>query len=263
MPFENGIARVGKKDGDPTSDQWIDWHYINKEGKTVWEAKNEIEDQSIIVTPADYDPKKKYGVLFTLPYTGGESRYYMRKYLNDWKTKDQLQNFYDKFLTKANINNPLILVLVPGYGSERDHDVKGFTNAIERYDNRIKKDLEILKKEYSIDDASLYLAGFSLGGDLSWALSHKNPTLFKGAIINGSRCGYPTVNSIKILKEKNFKFYIGMGEQEWIVRTQGAQAAKVVLDKSQIENIYYEIPKRGHDFLPMENFIEALRFIVE
>ena len=263
-PFENGLAMVGIMPPPSPDDEdipWSDCHYVNKQGKFFWKPKNELVERSLVLTPANYDPKKKYPVLFILPPTTQTATIFIEIYvgsLADQKTRQQ--TFND--LT-AGIAQDFILVLPPGYGSTQDHTGPGFSNCIGRYDACIKNELAKLETEYGIDTTKLYLAGFSLGGDLTWALTQRNPGMFKGGVVMGSRCSSYKEGSMKILTQNKAKFYFGMGGLEDEVRMKGSTNARAKLKAAAIVFNYYEIPEAGHEPLPLDKFKEALNFVME
>jgi predicted alpha/beta superfamily hydrolase len=104
--------------------------------------------------------------------------------------------------------------------------------------------------------------GYSLGGDLSWALCKNNASMFKKAIISGSRCGYSKKGSIVELAKNKSRFYIAVGANENKDRIKGTKKAKTQLDNAAIKNKYYTIPNAGHDPLPKSKFKEALDFVM-
>lgn len=222
-----------------------------------------IAEASIIIPPPSLSKKEKCAVLFVLPFTGGVSSKFMRVYFNDWNPYAQWQADYNLFLSKLNPVTPTFLVMVSGFTSRQDHDAKGFANAIARFDAQIKKDLQLLEKNYAIDKSKLYLTGFSLGGDLSWAISQKNPGMFKGAVVAGTRCGYRSNNGLSAQKKNDFKVYIACGQLESAVIVKGVEQAKNELANFGIEHVYYEIPGVGHKMLSEEKFMEALRFVMD
>jgi predicted esterase len=225
------------------------------------EIKHAVEP-SIIVAPSGISKKDKCAVLFVLPFTGGVSSKYMRVYFNDWNPYAKWQTDYDLFLNKLAPSTPVILVMVSGNTSRQDHDAKGFANAIARFDAQLKKDLILVEKKYSIDKSKLYLTGFSLGGDLSWAISQKNPGMFKGAVVAGTRCGYRANSGFTSQKKNDFKIYLATGQLESPVIVKGIEQAKTDLTYFGIEHMFYEIPNVGHKMLPEEKFLEALRFVM-
>lgn len=221
-----------------------------------------LVEPSIIVAPSTLTKKDKCAVLFVLPFTGGVSSKFMRVYFNDWNSYARWQYDYDLFLKKLSPTIPIILVMVSGYTSKQDHTASGFANAIARFDSQIKQDIALLEKKYSIDKSRFYLTGFSLGGDLSWAISQKNPGMFKGAVVAGTRCGYRTNSGFTTQKKNNFKVYLASGQLESPVVVKGIEQAKSDLTNYGIEHMYYEIPSVGHKMLPEEKFLEALRFVM-
>lgn len=80
------------------------------------------------------------------------------------------------------------------------------------------KDLDALMARHNvkIDKSRVALGGSSLGGDLSWALSLRNPNLFQGAVTINSRntyrlnsCGDESSNlesSMSQLAQNNARF---------------------------------------------------------
>ena len=86
--------------------------------------------------------------------------------------------------------------------------------------------------------------------------------MYKGAVIMGSRCSYPDKGSLAKLKKRNAKFYMAMGEFESDTRIKGNNYAQNLLKKQAIPFQYYQIPKAGHDKLPSDKLIEALKYIM-
>lgn len=265
--FEDGLAMVGTPCADQTVDYLCYWYYMDMNGDVFWKPENNISDfEAILVLPPDYDPKKKYPVLVTYPCTGGDGYWLIgAEYKNG---KPSYEKPFADYLTmlypdaKERKEKSFILLMPGGRGSEADHSWQGFSMCINRYDRHVKSNLRTYSKQYSIDTTQVYAAGYSLGGDLSWALNIKNPEMYKGAVIMGSRCSYPDKGSLAILKKKNAKFYMAMGEYEDDVRIKGNYYAQSLLKKHAIPFQYYIIPKAGHDDLPSDKLIEALRFIM-
>jgi len=263
-PFENGLAMVGVMPPPSPDDEYLPWsdcYYVNKQGKVFWKPKNELVERSLVLTPANYDPKKKYPLLFILPATTQNAAMLIENYVGSLQDKKYRQQTFNELTT--GIKQEFILVLPPGYGSYQDHTGPGFSNCIARYDACIKNELAKLQTEYGIDTTKLYLAGFSLGGDLTWALMQRNPGMFKGGVVMGSRCSFYKEGSMKILAQNKAKFYFGMGGLEDEVRLKGSTNARAKLKAAAIVFNYYEIPQAGHEPLPLDKFREALNFVME
>lgn len=147
-------------------------------------------------------------------------------------------------------------------GSTKDHSWEGFEACIHRYENRILKDLEELGAQYSFDKDRVVLIGFSLGGDLSWAISQRYPEKFKGAIVMGSRCGYAEKGMLARQAKSNFKSYIGIGEFEKEVRLKGSKYAQTLLNKEGVANKLQIIKGEEHSPVTFDQLKEAFNFVL-
>ncbi|MES0488725.1 MAG: alpha/beta hydrolase-fold protein [Leptospirales bacterium] len=228
----------------------------------------EAED-SFALLPPDFDIKRaeKYPVLITLPYTGGGGADFIRSYLyNAWPYADKGKFEWSKahrYFTKTHFeknNTRFIILIPPGSGAKRDHDWTGFMASIDRYERRIAENLALLKQNYNADTSRVVLSGYSLGGDISWALALKYPGRYFGAIIMGTRIGYRNRKAYNILKKTGFRFYIGMGEFELEHRKKGNSEGRKILDQHKISYIYKTIPAGGHTTLKHSEFIDALYY---
>ncbi len=229
---------------------------------------NKISDfEATLVLPPGYDKNKKYPVLVTYPCTGGTGYWLLgtEKGLEQSKYENAFAEFLKKLYpnAKERKEKSFILFMPGGRGSEADHSWQGFSMCIERYDNHVKSNLRTYAQKYNIDTTKIFAAGYSLGGDLSWALSLKNPEMYKGAVIMGSRCSYPDKGSLAKLAKRGARFYMGMGEYEENVRIKGNNYAKSLLEKNSIPFEYYQVPGGGHVDLPADKLLEALRFIMK
>ncbi|MFH2094940.1 MAG: WG repeat-containing protein [Bacteroidota bacterium] len=264
----NGLIRVGTYPSDATLSSWEYWKYLDKSGKVFWEPENILIEKCRIVLPAGYDPNKKYPVVIGLPFTYGSAANLMSGYFGDFSNEKKWPEINREVMAKyypdpgIRKNREIIMLITPGYGSPADHSWQGFTRAIERYNERVNNDLEELIRNYSVDTSRIILAGFSLGGDLSWALLNLNAGEFSGAIIMGSRCSYSKKGSIAKLAGIKARVYIAMGEHEEDVRIKGARQAKSLLDNAGVKNIFYTMPGKGHDSLGALEMRDALEFVL-
>jgi len=228
----------------------------------------EGEDSFVILPPGFQNRRsEKYPVLVALPYTGGSGADFIRSYLyNTWPYNDKgsfewgkaFQYFINTHFQED--KNRFIILVPPGIGSTRDHDWSGFMACIERYEKRVTDNLVWLKKNYNADISRVVLSGYSLGGDLSWALALKYPERYYGAILMGTRIGYRNKKSYDTLKKTGFRFYIGMGEFELEHRKKGNSLGRKILDQYKIPYIYKTIPAGGHTTLKHSEFIDALYY---
>lgn len=90
---------------------------------------------------------------------------------------------------RAHVGVGAYVALVPaGVPARPDYD-GAFGAYLDAYAARIDADLErALRERPEVDPARIYLAGFSLGGDLAWSLLLREPSRFAGALVIGSGC---------------------------------------------------------------------------
>lgn len=267
--YNDGIAKVGTLPQDATMSGWEYWEYIDKKGSLFWVPENKLYERSQIILPTGYNPSVKYPLVIALPYTDGSgrgliSRYYGSEILDEKRSQQKYEQIMNKFYPEPEVRSErdVIIMITPGIGSAGDHSVTGFAKAIERYNECILSDIERNKTLYSIDTNRIILVGFSLGGDLSWALLNKNAGKFKGAIITASSCSYTLANKIDKLKIKDPRIFFSIGEMESTARIAGIKNAKKQLDKAGISNEYYIIPGEGHSNIDQEKYFDALEFVL-
>ena len=107
------------------------------------------------------------------------------------------------------------------------------------------------------------VAGFSLGGDLSWAIALRNPGVLRGAIVMASRASYrPASSDARALAERGTRFFLTMGSDDDRTRRRMAQAAAAELDRLGIAYRFEVITGAGHEPPPPAIFAQALDFVL-
>lgn len=229
-----------------------------------------ITHESTIILPPDYNPYLSYPVVVMLPFTNGDAEYMFNAYSAE--AESDAETFSEKLadiLTVFNARNPespqsFVVILPKGKGSRRDHSWRGFEQCFTRYEERILKDVRKFAKTYSLDTGRVYLTGVSLGGDLAWAISQRNPEFFQGALVMGSRCSYPPpTGTLELMKSKNYAFFMTMGMKEAKDRLAGMRYARKQLDSLQILSIYKEMPDLYHHKAPLWLFVEGLEYLLK
>lgn len=227
-----------------------------------------IPHESILVLPPEYDPSTSYPVVIMLPFTGGDAQYMFDAYAREaGSDAETLSEKLGDMLTVFNANRPdnpnsFVVILPKGNGSRKDHPWKGFEMCFTRYEERVLKDLKKFSEIYNLDLSRVYLSGVSLGGDLSWALSLRNPESFAGAVVMGSRCSYvPPRGVLKQMYDKNYAFFMTMGMKEANDRLAGMRYSRKQLDSLQVLNIYKEMPDLQHNKAPLWLFMEGLEYL--
>ena len=208
------------------------------------EERTRGQTQSVVILPPGYEESKTYPVLIYLPYTGGTA-------LGGYLTYIPVMEIH-----------PFILILPPGKGSTADHSWEGFSACIERYEDHIDEALAWIGEKRQIDEARIYVAGYSLGGDLSWALSVRNPERYRGAIMMGTRCSYRAGEPIlEILRNRDFRAFFLTGTEELPARYDGMNQANQLLRSNNIQTMYREVPG-GHTRANVREFKQALDFLL-
>ncbi|MDP3773664.1 MAG: alpha/beta hydrolase [Gemmatimonadales bacterium] len=156
-----------------------------------------------------------------------------------------------------------IVVLSAGQGSPDLRTGYVWTRTIARYDQQLRADLAALARERRADTTRVVLAGFSMGGDLAWALALRNPQRVRGAVVMSSRARYRArATDMRTLAANGARFFLTIGGAEDPTRRAGALAAARLLDSLQIANRFREISGAGHARAPAEIWEEALAYVL-
>jgi predicted esterase len=166
-----------------------------------------FDDDSRVLLPDEYDPQRSYPLIITLPWTGGSSEEFLAYY------------------RRVFADVQAIFLLPPGR-PQRSHYLPDFLSFVGWYDERILADLARVGRNYSVNPEAVYLMGYSLGGDLAWALINRHPRLFRGAAMFGTRSSYPSDPArLGELAGREGRTFFGIGDREHPDRSRGIQAA--------------------------------------
>lgn len=228
-------------------------------------VENPIREKSRLLLP-NANASDTVPLVVMLPFTGGTAANLYSGYLyNVGELVDDGQEGttaqFQAFIASVSPKRPFALLLPAGIGSTDDHTSLGFSNAILRYEQRLFADIQRLQATMNI--SKVILCGYSLGGDLSWALMMRNPSLLDGAIVMGSRCGYMEAKHLPVLSSEGVKYFLFTGSEEEELRFKGMQWAKWQLDKANIDYLYSEGQGLGHATIPESELPKAFRFVLE
>jgi pimeloyl-ACP methyl ester carboxylesterase len=173
----------------------------------------------------------------------------------------QLAKMLERLFDSQAREKSFLIMLPPGSGSSKDHSWQGFEACIYRYENRILTDIGTCRKQYNIDPNSIVLTGFSLGGDLGWAISQRYPEVFAGAIISGSSCSYSEKDRMTRQARRGVRYYMAMGQSDAPRRVNGMNAARLQLEKAGVRCKYSYIIG-GHIPATMEQLQEGLNYVL-
>src|SRR5262249_9642914 len=128
-----------------------------------------------------------------------------------------------------------VVVLPQGAPSRAEYG-RDFNQFTAWFDARITADLARASATLPVDPAQTYVAGFSLGGDLTWALLARHPDTFRGALVLGSRCSATmTAAAAARLRTHGTRVVLGIGYDDDPARVQGLLQAGARLRAARVE----------------------------
>jgi enterochelin esterase-like enzyme len=207
-------------------------------------------DGTTVILPPGYESGKTYPALVLMPYTDRTALH-----MFNW-------GIYDAY--HQNTEDPFIIIMPPGQGSSANWSGSGWEALVSEYESYVQQDLSPLVEKYHINPDQLVIGGFSLGGDLSWALSLRNPEIFDGAIVMGSMSTYRNEQSAEQLADKGFRYFMVMGDYD---DNKGSMYnALDALDSHDIPYHYEEVGNAGHGDLPEQMqrdlFLSAMNYVL-
>jgi len=205
-------------------------------GATISTEMTEITepDGTTVILPPGYDSTRQYPALVLMPYTDRTALHFF-----NW-------GIYEAYHQRT--ENTFIIIMPPGQGSADNWSGWGWESLVSEYESYIQQNLNPLIGKYNINEQQLAIGGFSLGGDLSWTLSLRNPDIFSGAIVMGSMATYRNAQSANHLAANNFHYFMVMGSYD---SNQSAMySALDALDQHAVPYHYEEVKSAGHGDLP-------------
>ncbi len=202
---------------------------------------------------------------------------------------------------KINIENPPLLIMLHGYGSN-EHDLFSFANelpdellivsakapltlmansyawytihldniegkfsdipeAIEARDT-VAHFIDEVKATYKVDTRNTFLLGFSQGTILSYAVALNYPEKVQHVIaLSGYINDELSPKTFDASHYKNLDFFISHGKVDQVLPLEWAQNAPPFLNNLGIKNSYNEYPV-GHGVAP-QNFYDLKQWVVE
>jgi pimeloyl-ACP methyl ester carboxylesterase len=185
-------------------------------------------------------------VIVFFPFTGGSA-----------------SDLYTRHYEASLAGLPVHVLLLDGTGSVSDYNTgPAWSATIERYEQQVQDRLQELRGESDVDTSRVILAGYSEGGDLSWALTQRHPERYVGAIVMGSRCSYRNKTAPKEQAARGFRYYFAVGENEDPARSGGTEAAKTVLDRAGVRHRTGIVQGGEHAAATPGMLSDALRFVL-
>jgi predicted esterase len=227
----------------------------------------------LVVLPPDYDPSRAYPVVELLPPTGNTAGTLLQIYLS----RVGLGRLYAEpperqlaalrpyvFPDSGRAARGVVFILCRGRGSADDYRTPdAWARTIARYERQVLADLRSLAATRRVDTTRMILAGFSLGGDLAWAITLRNAGAVRGAIVMASRASYrPAPSDARLLAEFGTRFFLTMGSDDESIRRRMARSAADELARLGVAHRYEVIAGAGHEPPPPAVFARALDFVL-
>ena len=213
-------------------------------------------DGTTVILPPGYEASRQYPALVLLPYTNRTALH-----MFNWG----IYEAYQRRQSDSAEDNAFVIIMPPGRGSSANWSGYGWESFVSEYEAYVQQDLDPIAAKYNVDPNQMVVGGFSLGGDLSWTLSLRNPGLFSGAIVMGSMSTYRDAENAQLLADSDFRYFMVMGGYDG---NRGAMhSALDTLDRHDIDYHYEEVGNAGHGNLPerMQNdlFLSAMDYVLE
>jgi enterochelin esterase-like enzyme len=208
------------------------------------------DDGTTVILPPDYQADKTYPALVLMPYTDRTALH-----MFNW-------GIYDAYHQQT--KDSFIIIMPPGQGSSANWSGPGWESLVNEYETYIQQELSPVVEKYNVNAEQLVIGGFSLGGDLSWTLSLRNPDIFSGAIVLGSMSTYRDEQSAQRLASKGFRYFMVMGGYD--VNKGSMYSALDTLESHDIPYHYEEVSDAGHGDLPEQMqgdlFLSAMNYVL-
>jgi predicted esterase len=226
-----------------------------------------------VVLPPDYDPGHAYPVVEILPATGSTAATLLQMFL----VRVGLGRYADEpperqvaelrpylFPGTGRARRGVILILARGRGSSDDYRTpQAWARTIARYERQVLADLSAVAATHRVDTARQVVAGFSLGGDLSWAIALRHPQVLRGAIVMASRVSYrPDRAEAGAVARAGVRFFLTMGDADDRIRQRMAREAAETLDSWGVPHRLEILHGAGHEPAPPDVFARALDFVL-
>ncbi|MEO1621907.1 MAG: alpha/beta hydrolase-fold protein [Cyanobacteria bacterium J06632_3] len=247
--FEQAMTKTAVEIGEDPSGRYVETATFPVASRTTLTEITEPDGTTVILPPG-YEAGRSYPALVLMPYTDRTALH-----MFNW-------GIYDAYAQRS--ENSFVVIMPPGRGSSANWSGYGWESFVNEYETYIQQDLDPIAAKYNVDINRMVLGGFSLGGDLSWALSLRNPELFSGAIVMGSMSTYRDEQNAQMLSDRNFRYFMVMGGYDG--NRGSMHNALDTLDANAIDYHYEEVGSAGHGDLPEQMqsdlFLSAMDYIL-
>jgi poly(3-hydroxybutyrate) depolymerase len=203
-----------------------------------------LDEPSVVYRPANFREGGSYPLVVFLPYTGGTA-------------SDQARAFG----VAPGRQRDYFVMLPPGRFVRSDY-LPNFTQFVSWVEERVILDIRAVVREFPVDPDQVYLAGYSLGGDLSWALGVRNADEISGMVMAGTRASYPiSAGDLDLFSRRRHRIAMLIGNRENPDRYQGINRARATVEGAGLE-VFYREYNGGHSIPPRTLLQQALSHVL-
>ena len=175
-------------------------------------------------------------------------------------TGNTAKGIYDA-LYRSQVNPPITVLLAAGRGKTADYvDGEAWALSVKRYEQQLAADLDALRG-LGLRPSRIYLGGYSLGGDLAWALIQRDPRAYDGALILSSRATWRNAAAPLALAQRQTRFFFSIGETDTELRLGDQAEAREELRKTGVP-LRFESLSGGHQPPPAATFKTGLDYLL-
>lgn len=196
-----------------------------------------FDEPSHVLTYGHPEPGQRYPLFVALPPTGLTAEWLLPA------------------LTAAIPLETYYVMITPG-APERSDYLPQFRLYLDWVDARVLPDVDRMLVELPIDPEQIYAVGFSLGGDVSWALFVRHPERFRGALVMGSRSTAGAAHgAAETLRRRGARIAFTMGTSDDAGRQRGIARAHAWAERAQLPTHLYTFD--GTHQLPPPEMLRA------
>jgi predicted esterase len=212
------------------------------------ESAGEIMPYRLYV-PASFNPNKAYPLVVLLHGLGG--------------TEDSFFDGYDKKVAPLADQHGFIVAAPLGYRVDGSYGWGLGTPPADPSTRRLQdlseqdvlRVLQLVRQQYRIDDARIYLGGHSMGAIGTWKLAPKMPEVWAGIAMFAGTGAPATLDRIKQVPE-----FVVHGDADATVNVQGSRAMVAKAKDLGIEVTYIEVPGGTHGGIVAPNLAGMFDF---
>jgi len=219
-------------------------HYLFREANTILPYG--------LYVPTSYDPNRAYPLLIGLHGLGGD----------EWSFW-QAENGLLARLAETHgyiVATPLGYNRTSPYGRTRLFPDPAQRRQFEWSEKDVLNVLELVRKEYHIDDSRIYLMGHSMGGGGTWHLAAQYPHLW--AAIAPIAPGF-NISREEMQRLRHIPVLLTHGDQDVVVPVETSRRAVEMMKDLGMTYVYLEIPGGTHSSVLADAWNQMFAFFSE